>query len=145
VPRHLILLVSALLAAVVTGAPKPKDPPKSAPSVVGKWLAIERRTRTASEETDGLTVEFTADGKFVASQGKAGGATGYTADPAKQPAELDFTYTGASPRRCIYKLEDDGTLVICYPVERSGGRPTKFELSDDTTALMKLKRAEKKE
>ena len=135
--------IAILSIAVAVAAPLPKERPKQL-SVVGKWVVVEWKTRTGSGKLDGPAVEFTSDGAFEASEGPPGNATSYTADTAKQPPELDFNFPSDSPRACIYKLEEDGTLVICYRVKDHGSRPTKFETSDDNTVLLKLKPVQKK-
>lgn len=123
------------------------DKDVGAANLVGRWIVVDVKSRLVGARFEGLNIEFTGDGKFKATEFVHGNvrATGYTTDPAKQPPELDFNFAGDSPRRCIYRVDDDGILVICYREDDNGSRPTSFELSDDKTVLIKLKPAEKKE
>jgi uncharacterized protein (TIGR03067 family) len=143
--------VTILGIAVAVAAPLPRERPKSTPSIVGEWV-MERMTLPGllDFQPNGMTFEFAADGQmqirspFSKPLGMAVLGT-FKVDSAKNPPELDFTESGNITRRAIYKFEPDGTLLICYPSDSNGPRPTTFESDGVATTLMTLRRADKKE
>lgn len=142
-------LLTAL--ALALGAPAPKEPPKKdADPLLGKWTGL---TATAAGTplpvpAGGVTMEFRAGGAWVTEEGgKAPEEGGYTADPKRDPHEIDLTQPAAGGKimrmRGIYKVEGD-TLTLCLAA--AGGRPTKFEsAAGQQTVLMTFKRAKKKD
>ena len=73
-----------------------------------------------------IGMEFAADGKLQFRFGPEQGACTYTADPSKDPAELDYASDkGGRGNKAIYKVEKD-MLTFCF-AEGGGDRPTKFE------------------
>jgi uncharacterized protein (TIGR03067 family) len=132
--------------AVVVAAPAAKEPPKKdPPGLVGKWT-LESGTFAGMPlpKTDGMTITFTADGKYDT---RAAGADAvvsgtYTHDPKKDPPELDVVEPAGpaagmtSPS--IYKVEGD-TLTICTSIK--GDRPRTFDApAGSMRALLVLKR-----
>ena len=87
---------TALFVALtlVAGAPKPKEPAaKEPPSIVGEWVG-ESGTRSGQPHNPdpGTTITITADGKLILKEGKRDKPEEgtYTADPKKNPAEIDL-------------------------------------------------------
>jgi len=139
-----VLLALALVAA----APGPKDAPKKdPPTVVGEWTCTEcvgDGQKFPSEVAATIWLEFAADGKFRYRFGPEEGAGTYTTDPAKNPAELDYTSDKvAKGNHAIYKVDQDA-LTFCF-AEGGRARPTGFESSAGTRVLLlTLKRDKKK-
>ena len=142
-----LLIVSAL----ALGAPAAKDPPKKDPAtIVGEWVGEKAEAAGAPlpVPAGGMTMEVKPDGKLVMKEGsKAPEEVGYTADPKKDPHEIDLTPPAAGGKVMtmvgIYKVEGE-TLTLCLAAV--GGRPTKFEsTAGQATILMTFKRAKKKE
>jgi uncharacterized protein (TIGR03067 family) len=96
-----------------------------------------------------VTMTFTADGKFLLREGrreKAEEGT-YTADPKKDPAEIDLMSPPESGRpvvRGIFKIDGD-TLTLCSADgPGAANRPNKFESPQGSrTMLMTFNRAKK--
>ena len=140
-------LLTALALAV--GAPGPKDPPKKDVNpLLGAWVGEKAETGGMPLPVGGMTMEFKPGGKVVmADGGKPPEEGGYTADPKKDPPEIDLTAPAAGGKAVtmlgIYKVEGD-TLTLCLAAV--GGRPTKFEsAAGQATLLLTFKRAKKKE
>jgi uncharacterized protein (TIGR03067 family) len=119
----------AVCLALALAAPAPKDSPKKdPPTVVGEWTLVSFTLNGQALPFQTQTTIFTADGKFEHRAGdKDPYQSGtYTADPKKNPAEIDLT-DAAVPgvaRPCIYKLDGD-TLTI--GIGRPDVRPTSFD------------------
>jgi uncharacterized protein (TIGR03067 family) len=117
--------------ALTVAAPGLKDSPKKDTNpLLGNWVVkkIEISGLPFPVPDGGLTVEFTADGKAVYREGtKPPDPADYTANPKKDPAEIDLTpptTPGKVPRMIgIYKIEGD-ILTVCLVTD--GERPTKF-------------------
>jgi uncharacterized protein (TIGR03067 family) len=142
-------LLTAL--ALTVAAPGPKDPPKKdTDRLLGAWAGekAEAAGMPLPVPVGGMTMEFQPDGKLVIKEGaKPPEAAGYTADPKKDPHEIDLTPPAAGGKVMtmlgIYKVEGD-TLTLCLTV--GAGRPTKFEsAAGQATMLLTFKRAKKKE
>ena len=125
--------------ALVVGAPGLKEPPKKdPPGPVGRW-AVESITVAgmALPKMD-LTITFLADGRFETRDAGGGTKTSgtYTADPKKQPAELDVTEPAAPDGKAslsIYRVDGD-TLTICTAI--MGERPTAFDPKPGANQLL---------
>ena len=140
------MLTVALGLATVLAAPAPKDPPKKdPPGLVGRWT-LESATFAgmALPKMETLTITFTADGQFntraTGADEKVSGT--YTADPKKDPPELDVIEPAGpmagKPSPSIYKIDGD-TLTICTAVQ--GDRPRTFDApAGSTRVLLVLKR-----
>ena len=131
--------------ALALGAPGPKDPPKKdPPGPVGRWSLQSASFAGIPLPDMNLTLTFTADGRYESKtpEGEVRSSGSFTADPKKQPAELDMTEAAQPapmPAPAIYRIEGD-TLTICTAV---GGkeRPTSFDAkAGPNTALLVLKR-----
>jgi uncharacterized protein (TIGR03067 family) len=142
-------LLTALALSVA--APGPKDPPKKDTNpLLGEWTGEKAETggMPLPVPVGGMTMEFKPDGKVVMTDaGKPPEEAGYTADPKKDPHEIDLTQPMAGGKVMkmlgIYKVDGD-TLTLCLGVV--GERPTKFEsAAGQATLLMTFKRAKKKD
>jgi uncharacterized protein (TIGR03067 family) len=140
----------ALALVVAAPAPKDKDTKKDGPAFVGEWVGVKAEVAgiplpaTVGE----MRMEFKANGKVMLKDGdKAAEEGSYTADPKKDPAEIDLTPppTGGKAETLvgIYKVEGD-TLTLCLAV--AGVRPTSFESpAGSANMLLTFKRAKKKD
>ena len=134
---------------VAVAAPGPKDaaPKKDPPVIVGEWRCVELLgggRAVPAEMLPEIVFEFTADGKFRCREGAEERPEGtYTADPAKEPGEVDYAAGGiAKKNKGIYKVEKD-TLTVCF-TEGGGDRPTAFESpAGDRILLLTFKRVKK--
>jgi uncharacterized protein (TIGR03067 family) len=146
---HPTLLVTLALAV---GAPGGKDAPKKDVTIVGDWNG-EKAVSGGKERPvpeGGVTITFTADGKFVVREGKREKAERgtYTTDTKKDPAEIDITPPPDKGERGvikgIFKVDGD-TLTLCFVGGKEDAeRPTKFESPEGSRQmLMTLKRAKK--
>jgi uncharacterized protein (TIGR03067 family) len=131
----------------MVAAPGPKNPPKKdVDPLLGQWVGakFELGGLPFPVPAGGVFVEFRADGKVVSREGvNAPEEDGYTADPKKDPAEIDIRQSakGGPTLHGIYKVEGD-TLTLCLVVD--GKRPTKFEsAAGGATILMIFRRAQK--
>jgi uncharacterized protein (TIGR03067 family) len=140
----------ALLVGVAVGIGAPsKDPPKKEDTLVGVWAgeSAVRGGMVRPVPEGGITLTFTAEGKFLVKEGtnEEREISTYKADAKKNPAEIDLTPPPGKdkPILGIYKLDGD-TLTLCISDDDGGGRPTKFESPDGSRVmLMTLKRAKK--
>jgi uncharacterized protein (TIGR03067 family) len=140
------------LTFVVVGlslaAPAPKDPPKKdPPSIVGEWEAVGGGP--AALPDGWLTFTFTPDGKFFVAEGRGHEEAGtYTADPKKDPAELDIRPLPGRerpPLLGIYKVHGN-SLTLCMVPGHVGKRPTRFEVpAGSAVSLLTFKRVQKKD
>src|SRR5262245_61862798 len=82
-----------VILALTAGAPGKDPPKKDAPSIVGEWEG-EKAVAGGKERPapdGGVTLTFTADGKFVVREGKREREQGtYKTDTKKDPAEIDI-------------------------------------------------------
>ena len=133
-----------LVVAPAVGAPGLKDPPtKDSPGPIGRWALQSASVGGMPLPQMDLTVAFRADGRYESKT--AGGDTKvsgtFTADPKKQPAELDLTEPAPADgkvSRSIYRVEGD-TLTICTATD--GERPRAFDAkAGPKTVLLVLKR-----
>jgi uncharacterized protein (TIGR03067 family) len=141
-----------LALAFTPAAPKAKDPPKKeAPSLVGEWVAEQvvmgGKEVPAGAGLDGLRMTFAADGTTtVRITGQKPEAGTYTADPKKNPAEIDLLPAAGKaepPGLGVYKLDGD-TLVLCVATGNGAERPKRVESPGGSQALLiTLKRAKK--
>jgi uncharacterized protein (TIGR03067 family) len=140
----------ALALVVAAPAPKDKDTKKDGLLLVGEWVGekAEVAGMPLPAPVSEMRMEFKADGKAVLRDGaKPAEEASYTADPKKDPAEIDLTPppTGGKAETLlgIYKVEGD-TLTLCLAA--AGGRPTKFEsAAGSANMLLTFKRAKKKD
>jgi uncharacterized protein (TIGR03067 family) len=140
----------ALVLAVAAPVTKDKEPPKKEPTIVGEWAGekAEAAGMALPVPVGGMTMEFKGDGTLVIKDaGKPPEEARYTADPKKEPAEIDLTPPAAGGKveklAGIYKVEGD-TLTLCLAAV--GERPKKFESAAGApTILMTFKRAKKKD
>ena len=140
----------ALLAVgLVLSAPGVKDPPKKAepPGLVGEWKVEEATVggnALPGAIKDGLTIEFTADGKYlIRVNGQSKEAT-YATTAGKEVNEIDFKDPTGRPALGIYKFEKE-TLTLCMAEGNNVTRPASFESpAGSRVMLMTLKRVEKK-
>jgi len=125
--------------AVVVGAPAKDDPKKDAPAIVGEWTPTESlQSGKPHNPPEGTTITFTADGKVILREGKAGKPEEgtYKIDPRKDPAEIDIVPPDKDkgpPVIGIYKIEKDN-LVMC--VMMGTDRPKKFESPEGTEIML---------
>jgi uncharacterized protein (TIGR03067 family) len=133
--------------ALALAAPGSKDPPKKdSPALVGEWVVegtvVGGRPKPLPA---GATWVFTADGKaeFWVGRGKPADRFTYTADPRKDPAEVDITGPGETVR-AIYRVEGD-KLTLCL-AQPGADRPKEFDAPPGSDAVLwTLKRVPKKE
>jgi uncharacterized protein (TIGR03067 family) len=146
--------LSAVWLALAVAAPQSKDAArKDPPSLVGTWVVVSfaaagHQSPAGATAADSWEYEFKADGTLevrVADGGRSKGVQ-YTADPKKDPAEIDIALTEQGvTHRGIYKVEGD-VLTICVHAARESKRPAKFEYGAGTNLQMTtLQRAPKKE
>jgi uncharacterized protein (TIGR03067 family) len=136
--------------ALSLAAPKLKDPPATAPSLVGKWELVEWLDSGAKSGVFGNTVhEYTADGKRIIHTGEdAESGRTFQIVPKSDPPAIDlFRKLGDGPPdhfRAIYKVEKD-VYTLCIG-KQDGDRPTRFESTAETGwQLMTFKRKAEKE
>jgi uncharacterized protein (TIGR03067 family) len=140
-----------LIVGLVLAAPGVKDPPKKAepPSIVGEWVIEEMIVggkAAPAGATDGMSIEFKADGKVQIRFNGQGAKEGtYKTVPGKDVSEIDLT-TGTDTAPGLFKIEKD-KLVLCIDDRGKGAaRPAGFESpAGSRVMLMTLKRVEKKE
>jgi uncharacterized protein (TIGR03067 family) len=134
--------------ALVLAAPGTKDAPKKEPpTIVGEWVGESGiRGGKPDNPPPGTTITFTKDGKLLMKEGgaeKSHEGT-YTADPKKDPAEIDLVppATEKGPTiQAIYKIEGD-TLTMCFSM--GGERPKSFDSpAGSQIMLVTCKRAKK--
>jgi RNA polymerase sigma factor (sigma-70 family) len=124
------------------GKPAAKDEARNADKLQGTWQA-ESATFGGKEvdlaEND-IPYEMTFDaGKVIAQNKKGDKAEGtYTADPAKQPKEVDIAMTSGPSKgktlRAVYALED-GRLKLCAG-QPDGERPTEVSSREGQEVLL---------
>jgi uncharacterized protein (TIGR03067 family) len=138
-----------LALALTVAAPGLKDPPKKdIKPLLGEWVVEkpELGGLPFPHPAGGANVQFTSDGMMVSREGaNAPEECGYTADPKKDPAEIEITPSAVEGKVItmvgIYKVEGD-TLTLCLVV--GGKRPTKFEsVAGEGTIYMTFKRPKK--
>jgi uncharacterized protein (TIGR03067 family) len=142
-------MFTTLILALAVGAPAPKaEAKKDPPTVIGKWVPESAiQGGKPDNPPPGTAIEFTADGKFIATEGPAGKPEEgtYKTDPKKDPAEIDLTEPGGGgrggPILGIYMLDGD-TMTLVISME--GTRPTAFESpAGSKVMLIVLKRVKK--
>src|SRR5205823_3469571 len=118
--------------ALVTSAPALKGPAKGdTPPIEGTWQLTEWNQRGAPVEFwEGLTVEFTPDGKRICRESPDSiDERSYKLIPKTSPAAIDLIRPSGGPEPfihpSIFKIDGD-TLVISVGTP-SGERPTGFE------------------
>jgi len=134
--------------ALVVAAPGAKDAPKKdPPSIVGEWVGESGiRGGKPDNPPSGTTITFTKDGKVLMKEGgdDKSHETTYTADPKKDPAEIDIVPPAGEKGPAmvgIYKIEGD-TLTLCFST--GGDRPKAFESpAGSQVMLVTCKRAKK--
>jgi uncharacterized protein (TIGR03067 family) len=134
--------------ALVVAAPGTKDAPKKdPPSIVGEWVGeTGLRGGKPDNPPPGTTITFAKDGRVIMKEGKDDRAMEgtYTADPKKDPAEIDIVppATEKGPTiQAIYKIEGD-TLTLCFSM--GGERPKTFDSpAGSQIMLVTCKRAKK--
>jgi uncharacterized protein (TIGR03067 family) len=137
-----------LLLAATVAAPGPKDPPKKdPPALAGEWV-VEGLVVAGQPKPlpAGAAWVFTADGKaeFWVGRGKPADRGRYTADPRKDPAEVDITLGPGETVRAIYRTEGD--KLTLYMGQPGADRPTGFDPpAGSDAARWTLKRVPKKE
>jgi uncharacterized protein (TIGR03067 family) len=140
-----------LIVGLVIAAPATKDPPKKAepPSIIGEW-AVEEAIRggqaAPAGATDGMSIEFKADGKYqVRVQGKGAREGTYKTVPGKDVSEIDLMTHTDEMAPGLFKIEKD-KLTLCLDDGGKGAtRPAGFESpAGSRIMLMTLKRVEKK-
>src|SRR5688572_28821512 len=131
-----------LVVALAVAAPGLKDSPKKdPPGPIGRWALQSGVVAGMPLPKTDLTISFTPDGKYESkSDGEVKSSGRFTADPKKQPAELDLTQPEqacppVSPS--IYRIEGD-TLTICTSLGKD--RPTSFDKAGPNTVLFVFKR-----
>jgi uncharacterized protein (TIGR03067 family) len=142
------LLFAAL--ALTTAAPKLKDPPKTPPSIVGRWEVVKWLQNGSEMGFPENTIhDYAADGTRVIRNGdtKESGERRFELVPKDGPQAVDLyrVLDGMTDQfRGIYKVEKD-TMTLC--IGRAGGeRPMKFESTPDNGwILMTFKRADRKD
>jgi uncharacterized protein (TIGR03067 family) len=142
--------LTILALCLPPAAPAPKEAPKKEPvSLVGEWAAVGGGPGAAVP--DGwLTFTFTPDGKFFVEEGGRGReeAGTYTADPKKDPAEVDILpLRGRTrpPLLGIYQVHGN-TLTLCMVPGHVGARPARFEApAGSAVSLLTFKRVQKKD
>jgi uncharacterized protein (TIGR03067 family) len=135
--------------ALAVGAPVVTDPPQKEASIVGKWKLVgvtaAGRSLGPDDHLPNVEFEFAADGKYrVRVNGKADPEATYSADPSKDPAEVDFVDDkDGKKQQAIYKVEKD-TLTLCWTEDRRL-RPAKFEAAVGTRAVLQTFKRKPKE
>ena len=147
--------VGAGLLAQQAAAPKPadgkpaaKDADRNADKLQGTWQA-ESATfggKAVDLAEDDIPYEMTFDAGKVTAKNKKGDVVEgtYTADPAKQPKEVDIAMTSGPSKgqtlRAVYALED-GRLKLCAG-RPDGERPTELASPEgQEVMLMTFKKA----
>jgi uncharacterized protein (TIGR03067 family) len=145
--------LTGLAVSWAAAAPGPKGPPKKDPSgLLGDWVyqKIVVGGGDGPDPPEGLTMTFAPDGTVAVHSGSERPRfTPYTADPKKDPPEIDFlpprTSPGAPVRFGIYRVDGD-TLTLCPTHGDNAVRPTAFEAPAGTrVAIITLKRAKAKD
>jgi uncharacterized protein (TIGR03067 family) len=134
--------------AFLVGAPVGKPAPKTAepPTLVGVWATESFRVDGEVQDSAGMTLEFTPQGRLVARKdGEVEEEGTFTTSPAKDPAELDWIGDDGSERLPgIYRFDGE-LLLICLRTNPSGSRPTNFDApSGSECVLLTFKRVAKK-
>ena len=133
-----------LVLALAVAAPAPKDPPKKdPPGPIGRWALESVNLGGMPLPTTDRVITFTPDGRYVTRQpgGDVKVSGTFTADPKKDPAEIDTTEppeVGGKVTPSIYRIEGD-TLTVCSSLD--GQRPRTFEApAGSKVILMTFKR-----
>jgi uncharacterized protein (TIGR03067 family) len=127
--KPLLLLVSALALAQVTGAAKDAAIKKDKEALQGTWSIIQVVTEGKDADVTklvGAKVIFEGDkaiGKVIR-LGK-GNETAYRLDPTVNPKAIDFVHSDGTVTPGIYFL-DENKLKICNNAPKST-RPKTFE------------------
>jgi uncharacterized protein (TIGR03067 family) len=145
------LMSTSLFIGLALGvvAPGPKDDPKKAATIVGKW-AVEKMTvggKDPGTPSGAIGLEFIADGTLLSRLGTDNPKSStYKVDPKKDPAEIDIIAAAGvkrPPSLGIYKLDGD-TLTLCFDQEPGAARPKAFESPAGTIVMVwTLKRVKK--
>ena len=140
----LFLGLSLMAAAPGLKGPAKGDPP----AIEGTWKLVEwLQGGNPVDYWDGLTVEFTNDGKRLCRESPDSvDERSYKLIPEGKHAAIDLIRPSGGPmptiHPCIYKIEDD-TLVISVGVPE-GERPKSFEpKADGVRMVMTYKRVKK--
>ena len=120
--RQTTAVVVALTGSVFA-APRLKEQPKKAESLVGTWRLVQM---DGAKTQLPLNIEYLADRTMTSwSRDPYAGTKGrYTTDTSASPAQLDYLYDHKPPDLCIFKVEGD-TLTVCYNLGQKT-RPKEF-------------------
>jgi uncharacterized protein (TIGR03067 family) len=136
--------------ALVLGAPGTKEPPKKDVSIVGEWILekmlIGEIDVSPPKDKESRFV-FSNDGKLnITETGQKPETDEYKLDLKKNPAQIDILPAADSKDASligIFKIDGD-VLTICCAEGTKNTRPTKFESTKETKAmLMTFKRVKK--
>jgi len=131
-----------ITAALVLGAPAPKEAPKEAPKLEGDWI-VESFEGPKEGPPGAITFRFT-DSKISVMEGKREKPEDalYTVDLKAKPATIDIRpERGQKDGVVTGIIEINGdTMKLCFARE-SGKRPTEFKGdAANGVMLIKLKR-----
>jgi uncharacterized protein (TIGR03067 family) len=133
--------------ALVVGAPALKPDPKQN-AIVGEWAYHEVLDGDGQRvPCEGKRIHFEADGEVVESENGSESRSWYAADPATDPAGIDWMAPGAAGSfdRAVGIWRVDGdTLRICLADTGMPDRPTTFEPGPGRVVVT-LKRVKKKD
>jgi uncharacterized protein (TIGR03067 family) len=122
----IFLTILGLASAGLADEGKDDSAKKDLKKFEGTWAFLSLvlvGNPTPEAELKGCTAVAKGDQITLLVEGEERLPVSVKIDPAKKPAEIDFTYAKNSTAQGIYKLEED-RLTICLSLQ--GGRPKEF-------------------
>jgi uncharacterized protein (TIGR03067 family) len=112
------------LTGLTLAAPRPKEPAKAEPPVLGKWRLV---LHNGSKAGFSLNLEYFADGTSIGSTEDSDTQvkSRFKTDTSASPAQLDYLYDDKPSTLCIFKVAGD-TLTVCYSFGKDRSRPKEF-------------------
>lgn len=143
------VVCSGLVLAVCAAVPgqDKKGVPRELEPFQGTWKVVKLQLRGQDNPKGGPTAQqyiFAGD-KVTVKEGKEEFTGTVKVNPKKDPAELDFVLPKEENMLCIYKLDKDGKLTICFELTLGGKdkdtrRPKSFDTKDTTNVLIVLEK-----
>jgi len=145
---RLLAVVLLVFTGFSLAAPGPKQPPKSAPLIVGEW----RLQIANGEKPVGTTFEtFRADGAWIVrvrnGDKEDENQARYEIDVKADPPKIDLVCDPRDPQQTlkgICKIEGD-TLTICFQTRSAAERPKEFKEVRNEISLFVYERVKAKD
>ncbi len=144
-----IAMFCGLVLAMVgtaTAQEKKKDVPKELEPFQGTWRVAKQQLR-GQDNPKGLSTFgqrfIFAGNKVTMKDGREELFAGtFSADPKKDPAELDFVDAKGEKTQWIYTLDKEGKLSLCFELKlgKDAARPKTFDTKDNSNVVFVLEK-----